>query len=100
LGAARRLVGSNPTPSAERPRLGLHSFHTDPSRNGFAKEALMEGHRGSRPAGGGEYSGWIAFAGMMMVILGSLDALWGLAAILNNEIVVVGGRGALIFDIT
>jgi len=37
---------------------------------------------------------------MMMVILGSLDALWGLAAILNNEIVVVGGRGALIFDIT
>jgi hypothetical protein len=45
-------------------------------------------------------SGWIAFAGVMMVILGSLDALWGLAAILNNEIVVVGGRGALIFDIT
>jgi hypothetical protein len=36
----------------------------------------------------------------MMVILGSLDALWGLAAILNNEVVVVGGHGALIFDLT
>ena len=35
-----------------------------------------------------------------MVILGSLDALWGLAAILNNEVIVVGGHGALIFDIT
>ena len=35
-----------------------------------------------------------------MFILGSLDAFWGLAAILNDEIVVVGGRGALIFDIT
>jgi len=35
-----------------------------------------------------------------MFILGSLDALWGLAAIVNDEIVVVGGRGALIFDIT
>lgn len=35
-----------------------------------------------------------------MVILGSLDAFWGLAAILNDEIVVVGGQGALIFDIT
>lgn len=35
-----------------------------------------------------------------MVILGSLDALWGLAAILNNEVVVVGGHGALIFDLT
>ena len=60
----------------------------------------MVRHRGQRPSEGGQYSGWIAFAGMMMVILGSLDALWGLAAILNNEIVVVGGRGALIFDIT
>jgi hypothetical protein len=36
----------------------------------------------------------------MMLILGSLDALWGLAAIVNDEIVVVGGQGALIFDIT
>jgi len=36
----------------------------------------------------------------MMVILGSLDAFWGLAAILNDDVVVVGGSGALIFDIT
>jgi hypothetical protein len=36
----------------------------------------------------------------MMLILGSLDAIWGLAAIVNDEIVVVGGQGALIFDIT
>jgi hypothetical protein len=54
----------------------------------------------SRAPAGAEYSGWIAFAGVMMLILGSLDALWGLAAILNDEIVVVGGAGALIFDIT
>jgi len=60
----------------------------------------MEADRVTRPPAGGEYSGWIAFAGVMMVILGSLDALWGLAAILNDEIVVVGGQGALIFDIT
>jgi hypothetical protein len=36
----------------------------------------------------------------MMVILGSLDAFWGLAGIVNDEVVVVGGSGALIFDIT
>jgi hypothetical protein len=36
----------------------------------------------------------------MMVILGTLDAFWGLAAILNDEVVVVGGHGALIFDLT
>jgi hypothetical protein len=60
----------------------------------------MEAGQTSRPPAGGEVSGWIAFAGVMMFILGSLDALWGLAGILNDEIVVVGGRGALIFDIT
>lgn len=60
----------------------------------------MEAHRTSHTPAGGEYSGWAAFAGVMMFILGSLDALWGLAAILNDEIVVVGGQGALIFDIT
>jgi hypothetical protein len=42
----------------------------------------------------------IGFAGIVMVVLGSLDAFWGLAAILNNEVVVVGGHGALIFDLT
>jgi hypothetical protein len=60
----------------------------------------MEAGRASRPPAGGEYSGWAAFAGVMMVILGTLNALWGLAAIVNDEIVVVGGQGALIFDIT
>jgi hypothetical protein len=61
----------------------------------------MEAGQGSRrPPAGGERSTWIAFAGVMMVILGFLDAIWGLAAILNDDVVVVGGHGALIFDIT
>ena len=60
----------------------------------------MEAHRGSRPPVGGQRSTWIAFAGVLMVIIGSLDVIWGLAAIFNDEIVVVGGRGALIFDLT
>jgi hypothetical protein len=60
----------------------------------------MEAGQGSRRPVGSENSTWIAFAGVMMVILGSLDAIWGLAAILNDEVVVVGGHGALIFDVT
>ena len=60
---------------------------------------MEAGQSSRRPVGGREF-GWIAFAGVMMVILGSLDAIWGLAAILNDEVVVVGGHGALIFDIT
>lgn len=60
----------------------------------------MEAHRGSRGPVGGQRSTWIAFAGVMMLILGSLDVIWGLAAIFNDEVVVVGGHGALIFDLT
>jgi hypothetical protein len=45
-------------------------------------------------------SGWAAFAGVIMFVVGSLDALWGLGGILNNNIVVVGGHGAIIADIT
>lgn len=60
----------------------------------------METGHASRPPAGGEYSGWIAFAGVMMFILGSLNAIWGLGGILNDDVVVVGGHGALILDIT
>ena len=49
---------------------------------------------------GKEYSGWAAFAGVLMFMAGSLDALWGLGGILNDDVVVVGGQGALVADIT
>jgi hypothetical protein len=45
-------------------------------------------------------TGWTVFAGALMLILGSLDALYGLAAILNNEVVIVGGQGVIIADVT
>lgn len=46
------------------------------------------------------YSGWAAFAGVVMFLVGSLNALWGLGGILNDDVVVVGGQGAIIADIT
>lgn len=55
---------------------------------------MAEGGSGART------SGWAAFAGVMMFLVGSLGAIWGLAGIFNDEIVVVGGSGALIADIT
>ena len=45
-------------------------------------------------------TGWTVFAGAILFMVGSLDALFGLAAVLNDEVVVVGGHGALIADIT
>ncbi len=49
---------------------------------------------------GGGNSGWAAFAGVLMFVVGSLDALWGLGAVLNDDVVLVGGHGAIIADVT
>ncbi len=48
----------------------------------------------------GSLSGWIVFAGVLMLIEGFLDAMWGLAAIINNEVITVGGHGVVVWDIT
>ena len=56
----------------------------------------MEG----RPVQERQPTGWVLFTGVMLFTVGVLDALWGLAAILNNENVIVGGQGAIIADIT
>ena len=40
------------------------------------------------------------FAGALMVIIGFLNFFYGLAAILNDQVVVVGGHGAIIADLT
>jgi hypothetical protein len=43
---------------------------------------------------------WVIFAGVMMVLLGCLNFFYGLAAVLNDDVVVVGGHGAIIADLT
>src|SRR4051794_25287579 len=45
-------------------------------------------------------TGWVIFAGMMMLIVGFLNFFYGLAAIVNDDVVVVGGHGAIIADLT
>ncbi|MCU0311853.1 MAG: hypothetical protein MUE36_13030 [Acidimicrobiales bacterium] len=44
--------------------------------------------------------GWIFFAGVMMILGGSLNAVYGLIALLNDEWVVWGNRGTVYLDIT
>jgi hypothetical protein len=45
-------------------------------------------------------TGWTVFAGVLLLIVGSLNALYGLAAILNDEVVIVGGQGVILADVT
>jgi len=45
-------------------------------------------------------TGWAVFAGVLLLMVGFLDFFYGLAAVLNDEVVVVGGHGAIIADLT
>jgi hypothetical protein len=44
------------------------------------------------------WTGWIAFAGWLMVIIGSIDAFEGLIAILRGHYYVVGSQQVIVFD--
>jgi hypothetical protein len=58
------------------------------------------------PANGGYeqtptgWTGWITFAGVMMIIAGALNALYGLVAVVNDEWVVWGNRANLYLDLS
>jgi hypothetical protein len=43
-----------------------------------------------------EPGGWAIFAAVMLFISGTFGTIWGLAAILNDKVVSVGGRGGVI----
>jgi hypothetical protein len=47
-----------------------------------------------------EPTGWVIFAGVMMILIGFLNFFYGLAAVVNDDVVVVGGQGAIIADLT
>jgi hypothetical protein len=59
-----------------------------------------QGAAGDRYQSPGPINGWIVFAGVIMLIEGFLDAMWGLAAVINNEVITVGGHGVVMWDIT
>ena len=53
--------------------------------------------RQAEPTG---WVGWIFFAGFMLLLVGVLQAIYGLIALFNDEWVVWGNRGAVYLDIT
>jgi hypothetical protein len=54
----------------------------------------------SAPEAPQEQTTWAIFAGVVLILSGSFSVLYGLAAILNDEVVRVGGRGVMVWDFT
>jgi len=49
----------------------------------------------------GEPGGWAVFAACVLFVAGVFSSIWGLAAIINDKVVTVGGHGGvLIADFT
>lgn len=46
------------------------------------------------------WTGWVVFAGIMMIIAGALWAIQGFIAIFQNDIVIFGEEGALFLNVT
>lgn len=46
------------------------------------------------------WTGWVAFAGILMIISGVLGAIQGLFAVFNDDLVIFGREGALLLDIS
>jgi hypothetical protein len=46
------------------------------------------------------WGGWIAFAGMVLLIVGAIDILQGFVAILQDDYVVATRKGLAIVDVT
>ena len=47
-----------------------------------------------------DWTGWINFAGFMMIVMGVLQSISGLAALLNDEWLLVTQERLLVFDFT
>jgi hypothetical protein len=45
-------------------------------------------------------SGWVAFAGILMLMIGVLQIIWGLVAIIDDTRITVGEAGLVVWDLT
>ncbi len=45
-------------------------------------------------------AGWAVFTGVVILLLGLLNFFYGLAGVVNDDVVIVGGQGAIMLDLT
>ena len=48
----------------------------------------------------GFWAGWVAFAGLLLMIIGGLDFFQGLVAVIRDQYYVLGDNGALVIDVS
>jgi hypothetical protein len=68
----------------------------------MAQLTYWEGQSGRTPIPAGEpsWTGWVGFAGIMMILIGAFSAIDGLVALFKEDFFLEGRRGLLILDFT
>jgi hypothetical protein len=68
----------------------------------MSQVTYQPGQTGRTPmrGGGPEWTGWVGFAGVMMILLGAFNLIDGLVALFKDEYFVVGKDRLLILDFT
>lgn len=54
----------------------------------------------SAPQKSNQHTGWIIFTALLLAIAGGFNIFYGLAALLNDEVLRVGGPGVLILNLS
>ena len=54
----------------------------------------------ARTAGGGPGTGWVAFAGVMLLLTGAFNVVVGLVALFRSDLFVAAPAGALVVSLT
>jgi hypothetical protein len=61
---------------------------------------MLARERSARMATSERWSGWISFAGLMIIIIGGLDFFEGLIAVIRDQYYVVTPQQIVVFDLT
>ena len=67
-----------------------------PHRRSYSRQPT----EGGRVASKGFWAGWVAFAGLLLMIIGGLDFMQGLIALFRDQYYLVGDNGALVIDVS
>src|SRR4051812_13162907 len=63
-------------------------------------ETLLIETKGGAMASKTTWTGWVWFAGMLMVVIGSIDFFQGLIAVIRDKYYVLGPEQIIVFDMT
>ena len=90
-----RTVEVDPIPRSARQRSGPGEMTERDAQ--MAETSYDQSPGYDQPTG---WTGWIAFAGVMMIIAGGLNLFYGIVAAVNDEWVVFTNRGNVYLDVS